>query len=105
MGIRVVMLLLSAVIASGCYMPVMSHAQEPDYAKWGKMAVQETASKYKAEIIDYKYEGHYKDNGRDSEERFLLWIRMENKEFGVRVTIHVQADKQTASRIEFKELK
>ncbi|MFX3635535.1 MAG: DUF3889 domain-containing protein [Candidatus Pristimantibacillus sp.] len=104
MGTRVVVVLLSAAIAFGVYIPAFSHAgaMEPDYAKWGRLAVQQTASKYKAEIIDYKYEGYYKDNGGQAEERFLLWIRKENKEFGVRVTIHIKGN--SASSVEFKQL-
>lgn len=95
------------MIGSGGISPTVSAAtsMEPDYAKWGSLAMRETVSKYKAEVIDYKYEGHFASRGQMSEERFLLLLRKENKQFGVRVKIHVHDGSSTAESIEFEEVK
>ncbi|WP_253944793.1 DUF3889 domain-containing protein [Paenibacillus sp. NEAU-GSW1] len=77
---------------------------EPEYAKWGRLAVQETKNKYNADILDYKYEGRFPISSQTVEERFRLWIVQGTKEFGVRVRIHVRLDDDSAEAIEFEEL-
>ena len=55
----------------------LAHAQQetPSYAKWGKLAVKETHSKYPdANIIDYKHIGS--ESKSDSTiENFKLWLK------------------------------
>lgn len=85
------------VLLSFAHSEVMSeetvalHA-EPSYAKWGKLAMEETAKAYHdASIIDYKYEGRHAMGQGEAEESFLLWLKQDGREFGVRVTIRVEA--------------
>ncbi len=81
------------------------NAQEavPAYAKWGKLAVKETQSKYpSASIIDYLYEGREtKENS--TIERFKLWIKDDSKEFGVFVSIEYTTSTGELIKIEFQE--
>ncbi|GGG80131.1 DUF3889 domain-containing protein [Paenibacillus radicis (ex Gao et al. 2016)] len=103
---RIIILLMLAlsIIAGSLTMSNQATALEPDYAKWGKLAVQETASKYGAEIVDYKYEGRYPDTSEAVEERFKLWVRQGAKEISVRVSVHVQLRTNTAGKIDFEKL-
>lgn len=59
----------------------------PAYAKWGKIAIKETQSKYpNALIIDYLFEGS--EAREDSTiENFRLWLKENNQEFAVSVKI------------------
>ncbi|RIX51884.1 DUF3889 domain-containing protein [Paenibacillus nanensis] len=78
----------------------------PGYAKWGKIAVEETAKAYKgASIVDYKYEGRSSGGRGSNEERFLLWLKQGGREFGVRVTVTVQAETGTLMSVKLKELR
>lgn len=96
-------MLIIAVFAFA--VPSIVHA-EPSYAKYGRIAVQETANKYpNADIIDYKYEGHFSADGSRAEERFKLWLRGSAAEFGVRVHIFVAADSGKIRDIRIEELK
>ncbi|CDQ37909.1 MULTISPECIES: DUF3889 domain-containing protein [Virgibacillus] len=75
----------------------------PAYAKWGKMAVKATMAKYPdAEIIDYLYSGNeVKDDSKV--EKFKLWLRQGNKEFGVRINIRYHQDTEKVEGITFQE--
>ena len=61
----------------------------PEYAKWGKIAVEETQKRFStAEIIDYKHLGRVDITTTISKEKFKFWLRnKEGNEFGVYVTI------------------
>ncbi|THE15489.1 DUF3889 domain-containing protein [Bacillus timonensis] len=59
----------------------------PEYAKWGRLAMEETQKRYpSAQIVDYLHVGRYKKNGMYVE-RFKLWLKQDNREFGVLVNI------------------
>ncbi|MGJ9459154.1 YqzG/YhdC family protein [Oceanobacillus sp. CF4.6] len=65
----------------------------PSYAKWGRLAVQETKSKYPdAKIVDYLHIGR-EANGNTTVEKFKLWLNEESREFGV--FIHIEFDTET----------
>ncbi|AJY77910.1 hypothetical protein VN24_21325 [Paenibacillus beijingensis] len=66
--------------------PSISSA-EPSYARFGRIAVKETIAKYGAEVVDYRYDGRFPLPDDMAEERFRLWLRKENREFGV--TVHM----------------
>lgn len=84
--------------------PAAAHA-EPSYAKYGRIAMQEAANQYPdADIIDYKYEGHFAAGTRN-EERFRLWLRGAGSEFGVRVHIFVAADSGQVRDVQLEELR
>ena len=75
----------------------------PNYAKWGQLAIKETHSKYpNARIIDYLHQGS--DKKEDSTiEKFKLWLKEGDHEFGVYVTIQYQTETEKIIHIEFRE--
>lgn len=105
MRVRIIVMVLTVFIGFGGMAAVQSaEAQEPAYAKYGKLAMQETAKKYKADIVDYKYEGHFPQKGKVAEERFVLWLREGDEQFGVRVSIQVDQSSDKVQRIQFDKL-
>ncbi|MGO4106755.1 DUF3889 domain-containing protein [Paenibacillus sp. YAF4_2] len=85
--------------------PSMAHA-EPAYAKYGRIAMQETANRFpEADIIDYKYEGRFPSGTTDAEERFVLWLRGAGSEFGVRVRIRVVSDTGDVRDVQVEEIR
>lgn len=76
----------------------------PEYAKWGKIAVEETQKRYKADIIDYKHIGRNELGPNKSEEKFKLWIRNKaGNEFGVFVSIQFDPSTEMIQSIQFSE--
>ncbi len=83
----------------------IAHAQQeiPAYAKWGKLAMQETQSKYpSASIIDYLHEGSELKKS-STIEKFKLWLRDGDHEFGVLVRIEYATDTEKVIAITFQE--
>ncbi|MEH7224585.1 YqzG/YhdC family protein [Bacillus sp. JJ1566] len=71
----------------------------PEYAKWGKLAMEETGKRYpSAQIVDYLHVGRYKKNGLYVE-RFKLWLKQGNREFGVFVNITFEPDTERVKNI------
>lgn len=69
--------------------PATVHAQEeiPTYAKWGKLAIKEAQLKYpNAKIIDYLHVGR-ESKADVTIEKFKLWLKEDDKEFGVHISI------------------
>lgn len=83
----------------------MTSAQEvaPQYAKWGRMAMQKTMEKYQnVNIIDYLHIG--REVGKStSTEKFKLWIRDGEREFGVFIDITFKNDTEEVLSIQFEE--
>lgn len=83
----------------------IAHAQPeiPAYAKWGRLAMQETQSKYPhAAIIDYQHEG--RELKADSTiEKFKLWLKEGDHEFGVFVRIEFETNTEKVIHITFQE--
>ncbi|MFX3623504.1 MAG: DUF3889 domain-containing protein [Ectobacillus sp.] len=78
--------------------------QEPAYAKWGKLAVIKTKEKYpKAHIVDYLHIGRENKPNNVAIERFKLWLREGDKEYGVFIDITFNTKTETVLRITFKE--
>ncbi len=82
-----------------------AHAQPgiPAYAKWGTLAMKETQSKYPhAAIIDYLHEG--RESKADSTiEKFKLWLKEGDREFGVFVRIEFATNTEKVIAITFQE--
>ncbi|RDW16892.1 hypothetical protein CWR45_14135 [Oceanobacillus chungangensis] len=75
----------------------------PPYAKWGRMAMEETKAKYpNAQIIDYLHIGK-ETNGDTSVEKFKLWLKGEEKEFGVFIDISFNSKTDEVIKITYKE--
>ncbi|MEK4699060.1 DUF3889 domain-containing protein [Solibacillus sp. FSL R7-0668] len=91
------------------FMPVhtlqMVNAQQeaPAYAKWGILAMKETQKRYpNAKIIDYLHQGSEKSEAVTTE-RFKLWLKKGEKEFGVFVSIVFVTNTEKLVVIEFQE--
>ena len=86
--------------------PTLAPAQQevPTYAKWGQFAMKETQSKYpNASIIDYLYEGsELKEN--TTTEKFRLWLRDSDREFGVSVKIEYTTETDELVNIHIEKI-
>lgn len=79
-------------------------AEKPPYAKWGKLAMQKTTKQYpNAKIIDYHHVGR-DDGEKFSSEKFKLWLKGKDKEFGVIVDIQFDTKTEQVNEITFKEV-
>ena len=97
--------IFTIVNAAPTLIPTIAHAQQeiPAYAKWGRLAMQETQSKYPhANIIDYLHEGS-ELKGNSTVEKFKLWLRDADHEFGVFVRIEYATDTEKVIAITFQE--
>ncbi len=81
----------------------LSQQEIPAYAKWGKLALKETQSKYpNANIVDYLHEGR-ESKANTTIEKFKLWLKDGDKEFGVFVRIEYNTATEKVINIEFQE--
>ncbi|AJK88413.1 MULTISPECIES: DUF3889 domain-containing protein [Lysinibacillus] len=100
-----VYVMLGLLFAVPLHIPEMVLAQQetPAYAKWGKMAVEEVKGKYPhAKIVDYLHEGK-EVHGASTIEKFKLWLKQPDKEFGVHVRISYLTSTQEVEKIELQE--
>ncbi|MFJ7737353.1 DUF3889 domain-containing protein [Lysinibacillus sp. NPDC097287] len=84
---------------------ITAHAQQeiPSYAKWGQLAIKETKTKYpNAKIIDYLHEGR-ESKEASTIEKFKLWLKDGDHEFGVFVRIEYTTETEQMVKIEFQE--
>lgn len=83
---------------------VINAEQEvPPYVKWGQIAMQKTKEKYpQANIIDYLHIG--RDKGTNySIEKFKLWLKENNQEYGVFVDIKFNNETEQIIDIKIRE--
>lgn len=81
----------------------LAQLEVPAYAKWGKLAMKETQSKYpNAKIIDYLHEYSESKDGSTTE-KFKLWLKEDEKEFGVFIKITYITETEKVVNIEFQE--
>ncbi|HYK72538.1 MAG TPA: DUF3889 domain-containing protein [Pseudoneobacillus sp.] len=75
----------------------------PPYAKWGKIAMQKTKERYpNADIIDYLHIGREK-GVKSSTEKFKLWLKEGNKEYGVLIEIDFDNESQRIINIRYRK--
>lgn len=94
-----------AVNSAPSHPSTIAHAQPetPSYAKWGQLAMKETKSKYpNADIIDYLHEGS-ESEGDSTIEKFKLWLKEGDREFGVFVRIEYTTETEKVVEIELEE--
>ncbi|MEK5038655.1 DUF3889 domain-containing protein [Sporosarcina sp. FSL K6-3457] len=97
--------IFTIVNAAPTLVPTIAHAQQeiPAYAKWGRLAMQETQSKYPhASIIDYLHEGS-EVKADSTIEKFKLWLKEDGHEFGVFARIEYATDTEKVIAITFQE--
>ncbi|TKC18788.1 DUF3889 domain-containing protein [Robertmurraya kyonggiensis] len=102
--ILISLMLLSVPFAINTYIVDVANAAEEEYAKWGKVAMQKTQEKYPAaKIKDYKHIGRVHGTNT-TVEKFKLWLKENNKEFGI--LINIEFDKKTERIVEitFREV-
>jgi hypothetical protein len=81
-----------------------ANAEVPPYAKWGQLAMQKTKEKYpNASITDYLHLGRVPGTTSDTE-KFKLWLKDKNKEFGVLVDIEFDKKTEKLITIKFREI-
>lgn len=98
------MLIILAILVVGLTNAPTIAVAAPEYAKWGKIALEETQKRYNAQIVDYEHIGRSHISDLKSEEAFKFWIRKKNgKEFGVYVTIQFERASEKISSIKFSE--
>lgn len=83
----VTLVALADPTASGA--AAMSARHQPEYAQWGRQAVDYASKEYKAEVVDYAYEGRYPESGGIVEYRFRLWVRKASREYAIRIAVRV----------------
>ncbi|MCM3177618.1 uncharacterized protein DUF3889 [Cytobacillus horneckiae] len=75
----------------------------PAYAKWGRLAMKTAKEKYpNAEIIDYLHIGR-EQKGKQVVEKFKLWIRENDTEFGLLIFIEFDPKTNQVKTIELKK--
>lgn len=96
-----IMLLLSFFLMSSFVQE--SHAQqEPDYAKWGKIAIEEVIKKYPgSKETDYEYLGRKTLSGTESQDTFEFRVTEDAKKRLVRayVIFNPQTNKLVRTKI------
>lgn len=97
--------LLMTIHTSTIQFPTIAQAalEIPAYAKWGRLAIKETKVKYpNAHIIDYLHEGN-DSTGDITIEKFKLWLKEGDHEFGLFIRIHFDKKTEKVVKIEFRE--
>ncbi|WP_246202486.1 YqzG/YhdC family protein [Virgibacillus doumboii] len=75
----------------------------PSYAKWGRLAMKKTMEKYPdADIIDYLHKGK-EVKEHSTVEKFKLWLKGDDREFGVFINIEFNTASEKIMNITFKE--
>lgn len=95
---------MSNFIPAGKESVVHAERPTPPYAKWGKIAVEKTKEKYPdAKVVDYLHVGR-EDKGSNSVEKFKLWLKGPDREFGVFVNVEFNEAKEKVIKITYKEV-
>ncbi|MFD2042966.1 DUF3889 domain-containing protein [Ornithinibacillus salinisoli] len=82
---------------------IITEKEVPPYTKWGKIAMKKTKVKYpQAEIIDFLHLGREKGT-EYSVEKFKLWLKEDNREFGIFIDIKFNNETEQIVDIEYKE--
>jgi hypothetical protein len=112
---RTFMMLLLVLVMASTSIPVHAEPKlcgkqtaqpnhDSPYAKWGALAIQETAKKYpNAKIVDYLHVGRQPISPTTARETFKLWLKQGNREFGVYVRITFDTATERVQAIVFEE--
>lgn len=76
-------------------------AAQPPYAKWGRLAMQETMKAYPhAHIVDYLHVGRSDKTPTTSEETFKLLLQEGNRRWAL--LVHIEFDKKTEQVVKIR---
>ncbi|RUS46811.1 DUF3889 domain-containing protein [Cohnella sp. AR92] len=79
---------------------------EPDYAKWGRVAIAKIKELYpRASIVDYSHVGREALTKTTAQETFKMWLREGSREFGVHVRIVFDSQTDRLLRISIRTTK
>jgi hypothetical protein len=99
-------LVLCSVSVSPLNLFHTAYAQQkpvPPHAKWGVLAIKKTKEKYpNVQVIDYLHIGRIR-GPQSSTERFKLWLKDNNKEFGVFINIEFNNATEKVIKVTFQE--
>ncbi|MFF0829670.1 YqzG/YhdC family protein [Brevibacillus sp. NPDC003359] len=85
--------LFSTVFLLLLFQTLPTYAQ-PSYAKWGRLAMQETMKRYpSAQIVDYLHVGRKQKTPTTSEETFKLLLQEGNRRWAL--LVHIEFVNQT----------
>ncbi|EFM13155.1 conserved hypothetical protein [Paenibacillus curdlanolyticus YK9] len=82
-----------------------SAQNQPEYAKFGRIAVQTAIQQQQAEVIDYLYQGKFPASATVTEYRFRLWMRKDGREYGLIAHVFVNNSTGQQQRIELEVLR
>ncbi|WP_409176861.1 YqzG/YhdC family protein [Brevibacillus fortis] len=100
---RNMMPLLCAVLFLLIFQTVPTYAQPP-YAKWGRLAMQETMKRYpNAQIVDYLHVGRKQKTPTTSEETFKLLLQEGNRRWALLVHIEFVNQTEEVVNISYEE--
>lgn len=92
------------LFASYSLQETIGHAQQPDYAKWSKIAVNVMKENYpNYEVSDYKYEGRKEVNEEKAEDSFTFQIKKDNKESTIKVVVSFNPKTDTLKSLQIIE--
>ncbi|WP_277584243.1 DUF3889 domain-containing protein [Psychrobacillus antarcticus] len=98
--------IIAPTLSISAHIPTIAPVQQeiPAYAKWGQFAMRETQSKYpNASIVDYLHVGS-KSKENSTIEKFRLWLKESDKEFGVSVIIEYTTETDELVNIRIEEI-
>jgi hypothetical protein len=95
-----VFVLLVLLMLSHYVSPVSA---EPEYAKWGRLAMRETQKRYQADIVDYLHVGRRQEQPGVVSETFRLRVNKGAAPFTVTVRIWFESGSERVVRIQFSE--
>lgn len=79
-------------------------AESPAYAKWSRLAIQQTIENYpKASIMDYLYMGSITKD-EVTEATFRLWLREDTREFGIIVRVRYLTQTEQVESVQVQEV-
>jgi hypothetical protein len=105
--IKTTLIIISLFIVGTASFPSLStyhvQAETPPYAKWGRLAMQKAKERYpNAAILDYLHIGR-EEGTTSSKEKFKLWVKDKNKEFGLFIDIEFDKKTEKVIKITYKE--
>ncbi|MBM7660056.1 hypothetical protein JOC85_000823 [Bacillus mesophilus] len=102
----VILAFLIGITASYFFQDTLGAAQQPDHAKWGKIAITVVKENYtESEVSDYKYEGRKQLSDSSAEDRFLFQLKKNDKTDYVRVVVTFNTKTETLQSLQLTEVK
>ncbi len=95
---------LIGIFASYSFNETVGAAKQPDYEKWGKIAINIVKESYtNEEVSDYKYDGRKSITDEKAEDTFTFKVKKKNKEFNVKAVVAFNPKTDTLLSIELQE--